>query len=669
MVPNGDTGNNKHYPGEQGQGNRTRERLKTNSTVQVISRTIGTYYEDRRGRRHHGYEYLKERGLLQHPEHVATITVGQITSGSKVASTAVRIGTAVASTQGLPLIWREKFDIGLWLLSVAVYSGLYEVRRNNGEQPTSDRSTEPYRIWSVYSPARQTEGYLSTEGPFPEWTDSIDEDGRQLLYSDCYTPEVRPDSTWINAVHHLEGIPFQINKPVLKAVQRVGVKTSNPTKREQLEQIIATAEGLLGSTFHHRVHIDQRGRIYISRSPINFQQGDIARGLLEFAEGVPLTDDGIRAIYLHIANCNGEKGDINERIEYAKDHHATWIEYAEGSSDEWQNAPDPWQLLRACIELATAKVGDRSHLIVPIDQTCSGLAWQSIVMSDPTLATLTNLRDGHHDLYSAIGDQLNLPADSAERRTIIKNSVMLRSYGAGARTIAMQLRDWALLNPAKAPYLNTLDLTFVKDKRGDNSPSLRLMGIAQTAIDLLASWAPATREFSKAVRRFYKSRLPSLPYVQWLSPSGFFCRVRKEKTDKVLGDMRVSSRRIQIVAYAPTGTLNYDKMLIGSLANVIHSLDASLVHIVLANSEHQIVPVHDSFGSHASNVFKTQRMLMDTLVLIESMNPSLCLSVHDHGDKVTWSELQAQDAMQNYLDGTNQSITPVVDPTATNVFS
>ena len=643
--------------------------MKTSSTVQVISKTIGTYCEGKRGPRHNGYACMKEHGLIQQPERVATITVGQITSGSKVASTAVRIGTAIASTHDLPLIWREKFDIGLWLLSVAVHSGFYEVRRGSGELPISAPGTEPYRIWSVYSPARQPEGYLSTEGPFPEWTDSIDEDGRGLLYSNCYTPEVRPDSTWVKAVHHLEGIPFQINQPVLEVAQRVDVKTSDPIKREQHEQIIATAERLLGNTFHHRVHIDPRGRLYISRSPINFQQGDIARGLLEFAEGVPLTDDGIRAIYLHIANCNGDKGDINERIEYAKDHHATWIAYAEGALDEWQNAPDPWQLLRACIELATTKVGDPSHLIVPIDQTCSGLAWQAIVMNDPDLAEMTNLRGGHHDLYRAIGDRLDLPADSAERRTIIKKSVMPRSYGAGARTIATGLRDWALLNPAKAPYLNTLDLPFVKDKRGDSSPSLRLMGIAQTAIDLLASTAPATREFSKAVRRFYKSRLPSLPYVQWLSPSGFFCRVREEKTAQVLGELPLPTGCARIVAHAPTGKLDYDKMITSSLGNVIHSIDASLVHTTLATSEHHMVPVHDSFGSHPSNVFKTQTMLMTNLALIESMNPSLCLRAHDHGDKITWSELQAKDAMQLYLGSTNQSITPVVDPTATNVFS
>ncbi len=340
--------------------------MKLNNTTQIIARELAQHYDHKRGQRHYGYEALRDRGLLAHPERIARIVVGQTNSGNRIAATALRIGDAIASTQNCQWIFREKFDVGLFLLSIAIHTGLYEARRANGEAPTSDRSREPYFIYAVGSPEKQTAGYLSTEGAFPQWTNGIDEDGRQLLYSHYYTPEVHPDSTWVRAVHHLEGIPFQINQAVLEVAQRVGISASNPTKRLQQEQILETANGLLGSEFHHRAHLDKRGRLYISRSPINFQQGDLSRGLIEFAEGIPLTEQGIDAIHLHIANCNGIKGDINERIQYSKDHHGTWLSYADGSSDGWLNASDPWQLLRACIELVSTKVGDRSNLIVPV---------------------------------------------------------------------------------------------------------------------------------------------------------------------------------------------------------------------------------------------------------------------------------------------------------------
>ena len=649
--------------------------MKINNTTQILAKEIAGFYDDKRGRRHTGYSALREYRLLEHPERLARITVGQINSGAKVAQTAIGIGEAVEHTNHLQMIWRERYDIGLFLMTVAVESGLYEIRRCDKEGSAPDPkvapwSTEPYRIYATGAPARQTLGYLSVGTPFPKWTDNNDQDGRRLLQSNCYTPDVDPNKTWVHAVHHVESIGFRINHAVLEVVQCVGVKTTNAVKQAQREDIVRTAEGLKDSTFYHRAHVDQRGRIYISRSPINYQQNDIARALLEFADGVPLTTEGLDAIYLHIANCHGEKCDIKGRIQFGKDNHDKWASYAGGSSDEWLRASEPWQLLRACIELTTTRVGGASHLVVPIDQSCSGLAWQAVVMNDKPLADLTNLQGGCHDLCTIIGEQLKLPTELGERRNIVKKSVMPRSYGAVARTIATDLRDWARLNPEEAPYLNTLDLNFVKDKRGNNSPSLRLMGIAQTAIDLLASMAPATKTYAKSVRQFYRSRLDQgLPYVQWLSPSGFFCRVRKEETEKVTGSLPLSAGRVQIVAHAPTGKIAYSEMIRASMANTIHSLDASLVHITLANSDHQIVPVHDSFGSHPSNAFKTQTMLMENLALIERMDPSLCLIARDYDDTVTWSELQAQDAIQQHLDGDEITKQPVVDTTATNVFS
>ena len=642
---------------------------RINSTSQVIAKEIATHYDGVRGKRHNGWYCLRDTGLLTHPERLSSIVVGHINSGSKVGATAIRIGEAVAELSGVEFIWRARLDIGLFLLQCSVSSTLYELRRGDGTAPTSSRSTEPYRIYSVGTPAQPTLGFLSTSGPFPKWESNLDADGRKLLQSDCYTPEVDPTKTWVHAVHKVESIGFRINQAVLETMQRIGIHETNPIKQVQQEEILRTAERLKDSTFFHRAHVDRRGRIYISRSPINYQKGDIARALLEFADGVPLTAEGLDAIYLSIANHSGEKGDIQDRIMFAKDNHDRWISYADGSSDEWMGAPAPWQLLRASIELTTTKVGDTSNLIVEIDQASSGLAWQSIVMSDENLASMTNLQGGHEDIYTIISNSLDIPASATERRLIAKKCGMVRGYGGGARKIASQLRDEARLNPESVPYLATLDLEYTKDKRGDSVPSKDFISIAETAIRTLEEVAPATKEYSKAVRRFFKSRLDSLPYVQWLSPSGFFCRVRKEKGDKVLGDIRINSRRIRIVAYAPSGELDYDKMLTGSLANVIHSLDASLCHLTLANAEHQITPIHDAFCSHASNVFQTQQALMDALVLIESMNPSLCLSAYDHDDKITWSELQAQDAMQDYLHGINQPTTTVVIPTATNIFS
>ena len=69
--------------------------MKINNTTQILAKEIAGFYDDKRGRRHTGYSALREYRLLEHPERLARITVGQINSGAKVAQTAIGIGEAV----------------------------------------------------------------------------------------------------------------------------------------------------------------------------------------------------------------------------------------------------------------------------------------------------------------------------------------------------------------------------------------------------------------------------------------------------------------------------------------------------------------------------------------------------------------------------------------------
>ena len=657
--------------------------MKINTTVVAISKAIADA-SNKRGAKSSGYLTLQDYGLLAHPEKLARITLGQIYSGSKVANTAVRIGQAVDPD----FLWRAQFDIGLFLITCAINSGQYEVRRSTGDAPASAHSREPYYIYAVGSPQKQRQGYLRTE-PFAPWISSRDDEGRSILGSYDYTPNVEPDAPWVKAINRLESVAYRINPSVLRLVKKHREIPQDAVKADQQAQIVATAQGLKGSEFYHRGHFDERGRLYISRSDINFQQGDLSRGLIEFARGVRLTKKGLDAIYLHIANCCGEKGDIRERIRWAKDQHKRWLSI---KPKDWLQADEPWQLIRACIELKNVKVGELSHLIVPIDQSNSGLAWQAMMMHDEELATLTNLKGGSHDLYAEIAKGLDTldGFSDGEKRNIIKKSIMPRSYGAGANTIAEQLCEWAKNNPNKAPSLNKLDLEVRSVVRSDGTTIKRspkeITKIANEAIKALKSEAPASEEYSRRVKAFYKSRLERLDHVQWLSPSGFLCRTKSEFTDKVEGFLRPDgANRIKIVAHERNGKPDTNQMIQSSLANIIHSLDASLVHLILAGTKCDLVTVHDSFGVHPSNIFKIQKTLMSILRKIDESDVSLAIEAQDHPENVIWADLKAVRMMNDWVLATqfpkraplppegafdyNKDHTVVVDSTATNVFS
>ena len=164
------------------------------------------------------------------------------------------------------------------------------------------------------------------------------------------------------------------------------------------------------------------------------------------------------------------------------------------------------------------------------------------------------------------------------------------------------------------------------------------------------------------------------------------CRTKSEFTDKVEGFLRPDgANRIKIVAHERNGKPDTNQMIQSSLANVIHSLDASLVHLILAGTKCDLVTVHDSFGVHSSNVFKIQKKLMSILRKIDESDVSLAIEAQDHPENVSWADLEAVRKMNDWVEATqfpkraptppesafdyNKDHTVVVDSTATNVFS
>jgi hypothetical protein len=76
-------------------------------------------------------------------------------------------------------------------------------------------------------------------------------------------------------------------------------------------QDVATAERLSCGAFYTPINCDWRGRVY----PIphfNFQRDDRVRALFLFNEGMPMGDDGLWWLKVHVANC-GDFDKISKR--------------------------------------------------------------------------------------------------------------------------------------------------------------------------------------------------------------------------------------------------------------------------------------------------------------------------------------------------------------------
>jgi len=121
-------------------------------------------------------------------------------------------------------------------------------------------------------------------------------------------------------------------------------------------------------------------------------------------------------------------------------------------------------------------------------------------------------------------------------------------------------------------------------------------------------------------------------HVNWETPSNFSVRCYKQETDELRGRLWNGYNEegrddlIRLTAWNPNRFPDTGELKTGVAPNFVHSVDASVVHIVLANTpeDQPTVSVHDAFGTHIRNVADTQQRFRETFHHIYSkMHPLL----------------------------------------------
>ncbi|KAI0117787.1 DNA-directed RNA polymerase [Nemania sp. FL0031] len=234
------------------------------------------------------------------------------------------------------------------------------------------------------------------------------------------------------------------------------------------------ARAFRDQTFYFPHNMDFRGRAYPIPAYLNHMGADHVRGLLRFANGKELGENGLRWLKVQLANVFGyDKASLDEREAFATDH----IEDITDSVTNpltgrrwWLKAEDPWQCLAACFELKAAldcpdPTKYVSYLPVHQDGTCNGLQHYAALGGDRWGAQQVNLLPGDRpaDVYSAVADLVkagiaedlaagNFMAQAVDgkiTRKVVKQTVMTNVYGVtfiGAKAQVLKQIDAAYPN-------------------------------------------------------------------------------------------------------------------------------------------------------------------------------------------------------------------------------
>jgi len=366
-----------------------------------------------------------------------------------------------------------------------------------------------------------------------------------------------------------------------------------------------------GKDYYIPWSFDYRGRAYPIPSFLTPQDTDFGKSLLRFAdEAVIIDKDAIKWLAFQVATTYGlDKATMEERL--------AWVDQPENielikrvatdpinNIGDWEGADEPWQFLAACEEyFHCCMVFDRPTTGLPVatDATCSGLQILAGLARDKSTARLVNVipSDKPQDAYQVIADvsRPHIPDRLKPYwdRKKTKRTTMTIPYNAKPFSNRQYIRD----------AFKDIDIEVDKDELTQVVQAVRnAMEVVVPGPMKVMRWIE--QEVSKAIKKGARELI-------WVTPSGF--RV----TQKL---MKQEWKRIELQLFGTTnlrvGLPDKDKGVDllhhknATAPNLIHSLDASLLHLSATRFDSPISLIHDSVLCRATDMTYLSTLVRDT---------------------------------------------------------
>ena len=342
---------------------------------------------------------------------------------------------------------------------------------------------------------------------------------------------------------------------------------------------------------------DYRGRAYPIPAFLTPQDTDFGKSLLKFHEQSFMTPEAEAWLAFQVATTYGlDKATMQERQQWVKDNQSLITRVAEDpirNLSDWDEVDEPWQFMAACEEYyACVMTCSRQHTSLPVatDATCSGLQILAGLAKDASTAKLVNVlpSDKPQDAYKVVAEQAtpNVP-DSIKPymdRKTVKRVVMTVPYNAKPYSNRGYIRE-ALKE--KGVEVDKDDLTATVKAVRD------AMNVIVPGPMAVMSWIES--EVGNAIDR-------GLTEITWVTPSGFSVTQRLMKPDVKNIELQLLGRCKVKVSTGDTDEVDKAHHKNATAPNLIHSLDASLLHLSALRFNAPISLIHDSVLCRATDM-------------------------------------------------------------------
>ena len=352
---------------------------------------------------------------------------------------------------------------------------------------------------------------------------------------------------------------------------------------------------------------DYRGRAYPIPAFLTPQDTDFGKSLLMFADGSYMTPEAEDWLAFQVATTYGlDKAPMAERLEWVKNN--THLISCVASDPilhihEWEAADEPWQFLAACDEYYHCVLKCDRHFtraMIATDATCSGLQILAGLARDKNTAKLVNVlpSDKPQDAYAVVAATATPHCPSSIRlhmdRKTVKRVVMTVPYNAKPFSNRGYIKD-ALKEKGVEIDKDDLTKTVIAVRNAMDEVVPGPMAVM--------SWIES--EVAKAIDRGEKE-------LKWTTPSGFVVtqKLMKKKTEQV--ELQLMGRCQITVAVDDDDKVDKQHHKNATAPNLIHSLDASLLHFSALRFDAPIALIHDSVLCRATDMSSLSAIVRET---------------------------------------------------------
>ena len=404
--------------------------------------------------------------------------------------------------------------------------------------------------------------------------------------------------------------------------------------------------------------MDFRGRMYPIPVGLQPQGDDLARGLLEFADGkeVLAESGGGEWLAIHLSGCWGfDKASYEDRIAWVREKEDLWRRIAADplGNTEWAvtkgpfKVDKPWCALAAIFEwVGYLDSGEAfiSHIPVSVDGTCNGIQHLSAMTRDEVAGRHVNLVPGEkpRDIYKFVAGRLQERLEDIEKglgvnapharywldlcnrdlpRGLTKRQVMVLPYGGTKDSFFEYTREWLDEND---PLPEGLDFKSEATRAMLQERSQRVAFLVGHLWDTVKSVVSGGMEVMEWLQKTAKVTTKGNQPIFWTTPSGFVVRHFYGQLKEKMVETALDGQRVQLRLGVQTADLDAPSQLRGIAPNFVHSLDASALALsLIAARERKLAgftAVHDAYGTHAADMWALFHILREAFVLVHSEN-------------------------------------------------